>query len=101
MPGRTQLKPRWYHFLKLYKPMVKDGTHAVIEISRAKFFKEDLPKEVVCSAFANDELYFAIANYSLKPATVALTVDVEDLESGEKTRVVEMAPQALRILRKT
>ena len=88
------------HFLKIYRLMTKDGTHAFLELKEAKFLSKGLPSEVVCSAFVNEHLYLATANYSSKTASITLTFDVEDLESGERGKLIELAPQSLRILRK-
>jgi len=100
-PGRTSIKPRWYHYLKLYRRMTQDATHAFLEIAEAAFFGGKLPADVVCSAFVNEDFYLAFANFGATPAKLMLSFDVEDLESGGKAKLVELAPQSLKLARKT
>jgi hypothetical protein len=100
-PGRSSIKPRWFHYLKLYRRMTTDGTRAFLEISDASFLGGKLPTEVVCSAFVNEEFYLAFANYGAATERIKLGFGLEDLQSGEKSSLLELPPQSLRLLRKT
>jgi len=70
-PGRPDARSTCYRWLKQYRAMVKPGTWAYIELADNDFLGTPLPKGVVASAFANDELHLVLANYS----DVAVTVD--------------------------
>ena len=62
-----------------------------------------LPKEVVASAFANRELYLALANYGRSSAEVQTTepyVAVADASAGSRTSWT-LAGRSLRILRRS
>ncbi|MSR64730.1 MAG: hypothetical protein EXS18_02995 [Verrucomicrobiae bacterium] len=99
-PGRPNVKPRWFHYLKLYRRMTEDCTQAFIEVTEGKLFGQKLPGGVVCSAFVNQDFWLAMANYGSKPVTIPLTINVEDMESGERAKVIELQPQTLRLLKK-
>jgi hypothetical protein len=50
--------------------MVEEGTWAWLEIGDSDLFVESLAEGIVASAFANRELYLALANYGHTPANV-------------------------------
>jgi len=72
-PGRPDARSTYYRWLKLYRAMVGPGTWAYIELGESGFFSRPLPKGVVASAFANCDLYLALANYSDATVTVETT----------------------------
>lgn len=63
-PGRPEARPTHFRWLKLYRPMVKSGTQAYLEIGENQLFKHPLPDGLVASVFANTELYLVLANYT-------------------------------------
>jgi hypothetical protein len=69
-PGRPQARPTHARWLKLYRPMVEEGTWAWLEVSDSKLFSQSLPRDVVASVFANRHLYLVLANYGHSPAIV-------------------------------
>jgi len=102
-PGRPQAKERYYHYLSLYRPLVKCGTWAYIEITDSDLFLSPLPKDVVVSAFVNDQFYLAIANYGQNDAEVATRHNY--LVAGEEEDVpprstFSLPARSLKILRK-
>jgi len=60
-------------WLRLYLPMVEEGTWAYIEIGESDAFPRPFPQGVVASAFANRELYVVLANYSHTPVEIGTT----------------------------
>jgi hypothetical protein len=74
VPGRPTARPTHARWLKQYLPLVEEGTWAWLEIGCSELFQEPLPRDVVSSAFANRELYLALANYGTAPAQIA-TID--------------------------
>jgi hypothetical protein len=68
VPGRPQARPTHARWLKQYLPMVEEGTWAWLEVQNSDLFTRPLPENVVASAFANRELYLALANYGHVPA---------------------------------
>jgi hypothetical protein len=69
-PGRAEARSTCYRWLQLYRPMVRPGTWAYIELGDCDLFARPLPKGVVASAFANSDLYLVLANYAQTPASI-------------------------------
>ncbi len=69
-PGRPEARPTHARWLKLYRPMVEEGTWAWLEVGDSKLFAQPLPGDVVASVFANRRLYLVLANYGHRPAVV-------------------------------
>lgn len=63
VPGRPEARPTHAKWLKLYLPMVEEGTWAWLEVQENSLLKSPLPKEVCLSVFANREIYLVLANY--------------------------------------
>ena len=53
--------------------MSEPGTRAYIELADSDFLAGPLPANVVASAFANREVYLALANYGRAEVTVETT----------------------------
>ncbi len=84
LPGRPEARATHACWLRQYLPMVEEGTWAWLEIGESTLVSKPLPKGVVASAFANRELYLALANYGGEAVEVKTSdayVDTGDLES--------------------
>ncbi len=64
MPGRPEARPTYYKWLRLYRPMVEEGTWAYVDIADNDLFAKPPDSAIVASAFANARMYLVIANYS-------------------------------------
>ena len=73
VPGRPDARPTHQRWLKQYLPMVEEGTWAWLEIGDSDLFTAPLAEGLVASAFANRELYLAIANYGQNGVDVRTT----------------------------
>jgi len=62
-PGRPAARPTHERWLKQYLPLVEEGRGLWMEIGDGDLFTKPLAEGVVSSAFANRELYLALANY--------------------------------------
>jgi hypothetical protein len=69
-PGRPGARSTWCTWMKLYAPLVGEGTWAYLEIRDSDFFDMPLPDGVVASAFANQHLHLVIANYAQRESAI-------------------------------
>ena len=99
-PGRAQARERWLHHFDLYRPMVTEGSRAWLQIGENSLFEGELPAGLTVSAFVNDETYLVAANYSEAPVALKSAREWEDRESGWRGSLLELAPNALRYLRR-
>lgn len=101
-PGRPEARPTHRKWLEQYLPMVEEGTWAYLEINKGDLFTQPLPEDVVASAFANRDLFLALANYGRSPATVATQDEFVSVTGPKETAAREwrIGPRQLRILRK-
>ena len=70
VPGRPEARPTHARWLRLYQPLVEDGTWAWLDVRDSNLFTQSLPRDVVASVFANRNLYVVLANYGQSPVTV-------------------------------
>ncbi|MCS7305093.1 MAG: hypothetical protein NZ602_08315 [Thermoguttaceae bacterium] len=66
VPGRPEAQPTHAKWLKLYLPMVEEGTWAWLEVQENSLLKSPLPQDVCLSVFANREIYLVLANFGQK-----------------------------------
>ena len=103
VPGRPEARPAHARWLSQYLPMVEEGTRAYLEIANSNFFARPLPANVVSSAFANRDLYLALANYNTTPVQIGTTANYTPIggESGSNPRNTwDLGPRTLLILKK-
>jgi len=102
VPGRPEARPTHARWLKQYMPMVEEGTWAWLEIGDSDLFAGRLPPNVVASAFANRQLYLALANYNHSPAELATSATYRPVaERGSAPRKNwHLAGRSLHILQK-
>lgn len=100
-PGRPEARPTYERWLSLYKPMIEAGTIAYIELGESDFFSEPLPPGVTASAFANSELYLALANYSHVPVRVRTSRGFVSCDrAGAPATDWPLPPRGLSILKR-
>ena len=63
LPGRPGARKIHADWLKLYAPMVEEGTWAWLQISETQLIHGRLPHGLAASVFANREIYLVLANY--------------------------------------
>lgn len=73
VPGRPEARPTHARWLRQYLPMVEEGTWAWLEIGDNSLFSAPLASGLVASAFANRDMFLAVANYSQQQARVQTT----------------------------
>jgi hypothetical protein len=96
--GRPAARSRWFHHLDLYRPMVKDGSRAWVEIQESSLFVSPLPPEITASLFVNEETYLVLANYGRSPVEIGSLWAWKDRETGQVGRSLLVPPQSLRYL---
>ncbi len=100
IPDDTEDFPRWSRYLKLYKPMVTEGSTVYMEIRSAEFILSPIPENVYASLFINEEEYLAVSNISDTPYTLKLTEDWLDRETGITKSEFTVAPRRMIFLKK-
>ncbi|MCL4215930.1 MAG: hypothetical protein KJ052_02845, partial [Candidatus Hydrogenedentes bacterium] len=103
VPPRAGTRSTHAHWLKLYRPLVEEGTWAYLEISDSSLFAAPLPENCVASAFANRELHVVLANYGEAPVAIEtadsyLAIDQPPAAPGKQWN---LPPRSLRILRRS
>ena len=102
VPGRPEARPTHARWLRQYRPLVEEGTWAWLEIGDSSLLTRPPAKGVVVSAFANRDLYLALANYDHNPAAVQTAdpyVPVAE-PSARPGREWNLAGRSLLILRR-
>ena len=97
-PGAQQTHAKW---LALYAPMVGEGTWTWLQVDSSSLFRSSVPRQVVVSVFANQELYLVLANYSRSPIileTAASYFSCIDTSAPAKSHV-RLNARSLSILR--
>ena len=89
-------------WLKLYRPMVEEGTWVYIEIGDSELFVRPLPRGVIASVFANRDLYLVLANYNRTPAEIAVSDEYVSAVSGGPLpgKIWNLAPRTFQVLRR-
>lgn len=90
---------RW---LKLYLPMVEEGTWTYLEVAESELFARPLAADVTASVFANREIYLVLANYRRTPVELALAGNYTALIGGPPSQpgVWSLGPRSVRVLRR-
>lgn len=70
-------------YLKLYKPMVTDGSVARINIKECSFIKSPMCDDVYFSLFTNEEQYLVVSNLTNFDYTLVLDGSWKNRETGE------------------
>ena len=63
VPGRPEARRTHAKWLRLYGPLVEEGTWAWLEVADSDLFARPRPPDVVASVFANRHLHLVLANY--------------------------------------
>jgi hypothetical protein len=102
VPGRPEARKIHAEWLKVYAPMVEEGTWAWLQVKETTFVRGALPKDVVASVFANRDIYLVLANYGPAAAVIESSqgfVSAKDATSPARTRW-ELAGRSLLILKR-
>ena len=96
-PKRHEL---WSRYFELYRPMVKEGTRAYLEIAESSLFSSTPPNDVVASLFVNEETYLVLANYGSTSCTIDTSHVWQDRRSSRGGRQRELPARGMTLLRK-
>ena len=99
-PGRPEGRNRWLHHFDLYRPMVKDGSRAWLEIRTGSLFLSEIPKEVTASLFVNEDMYLVLANYSESSVDIVSRWRWRDRETGQTGETLSLMPRTFRYLQR-
>ncbi len=85
-------------YLKLYKPMVEEGSVAQIEIRESSLITSSIPEDVYSSMFTNEEQYLVVGNTTEGDYTITLTDDWTDRQTGKTGKEFTVAKDRLLFL---
>ena len=77
-PGRADARRVWLKYLDLYRPMVREGTSAWLEIRQSDLFEKRPASDLVTSLFVNERTYLILANYGHSELHCRTTGDWRD-----------------------
>lgn len=80
VPGRPEARRVHAKWLRQYAPLVEEGTWAWLEMKETALVRGPLPSDVVASAFANRQMYLALANYGERPVVIETAQDFKTME---------------------
>ena len=90
----------WYHYLGLYRPMVKENSVAFIEIRDCADFVSPIPDDVYVSMFVNEDRYIVISNFTGKDYTATLSDEWLDRETSIRAKEFTIKNGSLLFLKK-
>jgi hypothetical protein len=100
IPDDPEDYPRWSRYLKLYKPMVTEGSTVYMEIRASDMILSSIPENVYISLFVNTENYLVASNISDKPYTLRLKDQWIDRESDIISTEFTIKPHRMIFLKK-
>ncbi|MBR6765791.1 MAG: hypothetical protein IKM06_04825 [Clostridia bacterium] len=100
IPDDPEDYPRWSRYLKLYKPMVTEGSTVYMEIRTSDMILSSIPENVYISLFVNTENYLVASNISDKPYTLRLKDQWIDRESDIISTEFTIKPHRMIFLKK-
>lgn len=98
IPDEPEELDRATKYLKLYQPMVTDGSVARVEIREAEFIKSVIPEKAYISLFSNEEQYLVMSNLTGKPYELVLEGNWKNRETGEEGSSFTLADGRLLFL---
>lgn len=99
IPDEADELDRATKYLKLYKPMVEEGSVARVEIREAEFIKSPIPEKVYISLFSNEEQYLVITNLTEKPYELVLDGTWINRETNDEGKIFTVPHGKLLFLR--
>lgn len=100
-PGRSEARPAYYRWLKLYRAMVEPGTHAYLEVRDSDLLAGAVPSGLTASVFANRNLYVALANYSSRDVIAETRAPFRStLEESVTSRTWRIKARSLTVLKR-
>ena len=100
-PGRDGAQEHHLAWLGRYRPLIREGTVAYLEVGEGELFERPLPKGVVASVFVREDAYLVLANYRQSACEVRTRdayriADVEETPRQQWT----VSPRTLLILQR-
>ena len=99
IPEDVTAREKWFDYLALYRPMVKEGTTAYLDIKESRLTRAPLPEGILMSLFVNEECYLCISNVGKTGGTVELCDEWIDRRSGARVSSVTLSPNEIGFLK--
>lgn len=100
IPDDPQGREDWFSYLGLYRPMVKEGTEAFIDVDLDGLILGDAPPSVHASLYASDSVYMTLANLGGRDETLTLKDVWTDRRSNQPVRSVRLSPSDIVFLKR-
>ena len=101
IPDPPDLVDRYGGFLKLYRPMITDGSLAHVELHKTTLLcREDVPDDIIATLYTNEKQYLVFTNIGKTPWEAELTDEWTDRVSGKRAKTFTVPPQQIIFLEK-
>ena len=90
IPDDVHARERWFDYLALYRPMVKEDSVALIDIGENGIIKGEIPTGIHASLFVNEDVYLCISNVGQTPQRLVLCDEWLNRETNETVRSVDL-----------
>lgn len=90
IPEDAVMREKWFEYLDLYRPMVKENTSAYLLIRESGFLCGEKPKGVLMSLFVNDDCYLCISNVGEGQETVTFRDAWIDRKTNETVKTLTL-----------
>lgn len=90
IPDDPDSRAKWFDYLDLYRPMVKEGIEAFVDVGLKGVILGDMPDGVHASLYASDKVYMTLANLGEGEKTVTLAELWLDRQSGKTVRELKL-----------
>lgn len=100
IPDDTELRDKWFYYLDLYKPMVKDDSICYMDIKNSPITENKLSDTVHMSLFINEKLFMVISNLGEKEEEITLAEPWVNRETGEKVKTFTLPSGSIRFFKK-
>lgn len=98
---RPDSEAAWRKYLKLYQPMVTEGSVGYIGITESPLIAGNLPEETLVSLFVNEKQYLVVSNLGAAPVSVRLAQPWTDREDGTIKQELRLQPRRMALLERS
>ncbi len=98
IPDDTVMRDKWLEYLSLYRPMVKDGGTAFINVEGGRLLNGEKADDIIISLFVNDEKYLTVTNLGKTERTVDLSSSWVDRETASVVNSVSLKAGEIKFL---
>ena len=91
IPDNEEMRARWFDYLALYRPMVKEDSLALLDLGENSILEGAIPQGIYASLFVNEDVYLAVSNVGKERQTITLCDEWIDRRTGNSVRSLDLA----------